>query len=355
MGASERLLYIDRLKGIAIILVVCGHFIQYNVADFKHNDLYSFIYSFHMPLFMFISGYVAQKTTSIKIFENYAGFLGKKALGLLLPFFAWPLVVDRFFLVKEADFSFFETTTRLITSPQGGLWYLWFLFFLVLLHSVFLYFSTRFNYKNNLIFDAVIVSVMLGFLFSIKLLHVVNYIDSFILYYLFFYLGIIISKYDFFTRYILHKNTFTTSLLIFCLLVGKYEFDNQSSTNLGLKLVIAVAAIVSLYHMTRVFQFNQLIEKFVQFCGQNSIVIYTTHFTVIHLFADQYLLRDLNFLLLLIVTLTFSLIVIGFCFVVLKIVALSPFFNLVLYGNQKGLFSRKPENVTILSGTVIND
>lgn len=52
-----RISYIDQLKGIAILLVVLGHVIGYN--NCEDSFLWRFIYSFHMPLFMFISGYVA--------------------------------------------------------------------------------------------------------------------------------------------------------------------------------------------------------------------------------------------------------------------------------------------------------
>lgn len=57
--------YIDFLKGIAIILVVFGHNIQYGSGSnylqnefFFDNIIFKFIYSFHMPLFAIISGYL---------------------------------------------------------------------------------------------------------------------------------------------------------------------------------------------------------------------------------------------------------------------------------------------------------
>lgn len=53
---NARISYIDQLKGIAILLVVLGHVIGYN--NCENSFLWRFIYSFHMPLFMFISGYV---------------------------------------------------------------------------------------------------------------------------------------------------------------------------------------------------------------------------------------------------------------------------------------------------------
>lgn len=57
--------YIDFLKGIAILCVIYGHCLQYGSgADFLQQELYwdnvvmKIIYSFHMPLFIAISGYL---------------------------------------------------------------------------------------------------------------------------------------------------------------------------------------------------------------------------------------------------------------------------------------------------------
>ena len=59
---SQRLLYIDALKGFTILLVVLGHVLQvrYDI----DNLLYRYIHSFHMPLFMFLSGYVSYKVAA---------------------------------------------------------------------------------------------------------------------------------------------------------------------------------------------------------------------------------------------------------------------------------------------------
>lgn len=50
-----RLQYIDRLKGLAIILVVMGHIFGFSQPE---DGINTFIYTFHMPLFMFLSGLV---------------------------------------------------------------------------------------------------------------------------------------------------------------------------------------------------------------------------------------------------------------------------------------------------------
>ena len=54
--------FIDFAKGISILLVLWGHCIQYMSAgtvDFFEDNAFKVIYSFHMPLFMLLSGYVS--------------------------------------------------------------------------------------------------------------------------------------------------------------------------------------------------------------------------------------------------------------------------------------------------------
>ncbi|MFK2101644.1 acyltransferase family protein [Bacteroides fragilis] len=47
---QQRIEYVDYMRGIAIILVVIGHLIQFNGFP-TSNPVFEFIYSFHMPLF----------------------------------------------------------------------------------------------------------------------------------------------------------------------------------------------------------------------------------------------------------------------------------------------------------------
>ena len=55
---QNRIVYIDALRGFAILLVIVGHLIQFNYSSGIENPIFNIIYSFHMPLFFFISGYV---------------------------------------------------------------------------------------------------------------------------------------------------------------------------------------------------------------------------------------------------------------------------------------------------------
>ena len=60
MQNSKRIAYIDALKGFAILCVVLGHIASGSLWDpFTQTTyffLYNIIYSFHMPLFILLSG-----------------------------------------------------------------------------------------------------------------------------------------------------------------------------------------------------------------------------------------------------------------------------------------------------------
>jgi len=139
---------IDALRGFAILLVVLGHCIQFSGIDFDNNFLFRLIYSFHMPLFMFISGYVSFFST----WKGFATFKNKFFL-LLVPFFSWGLI--SFFklviLNKIGFYGVFDFFFHLVLYPDNeGLWFLWVLFLINLL--IFFVRSTRINLEVGLAF-----------------------------------------------------------------------------------------------------------------------------------------------------------------------------------------------------------
>lgn len=117
---SERK-HINVLKGTLIILVVIGHFGQTLTSVFPENIAYIqrgfmlFIYSFHMPLFMFVSGYLS--TNLVKRRE-------RAFKELLIPYILFQLVVGFCVLALTRSPSVFYN----IFLPQMGAWYLMALF-----------------------------------------------------------------------------------------------------------------------------------------------------------------------------------------------------------------------------------
>lgn len=89
---KERNALIDMSKGVLIILVTLGHIIQFITIGmgggerFFRNGLFAFIYSFHMPAFMIISGFLFYLTSQNK---SILTTLKKKCNQLLIPIIFW--------------------------------------------------------------------------------------------------------------------------------------------------------------------------------------------------------------------------------------------------------------------------
>ena len=125
---KERNIYVDVIKGIAIILVVIGHCIQFGSGracleseDFFNDPLFKFIYSFHMPLFMLVSGYLFANT--IKRGTNE--IIKRKAGTILLPLISWNTIDLCINLLLGQKY----TLSILFLSYFHALWFLRALFF----------------------------------------------------------------------------------------------------------------------------------------------------------------------------------------------------------------------------------
>ncbi|BBH74462.1 acyltransferase family protein [Staphylococcus pseudintermedius] len=116
---KKRDAFFDNARAILIFLVVFGHLIQpYTDAHPTVYALYLLIYSFHMPTFLFISGYFAKNVGRAGYIEK----VGKKLLGPYLIFFAF-FSIYYFITGKNSslDLDPFD--------PVFALWFLLTLFF----------------------------------------------------------------------------------------------------------------------------------------------------------------------------------------------------------------------------------
>lgn len=83
----NRIVWFDFAKLVAIYLVLFGHSLQYlqpNI-DPHNNYMWMFIYSFHMPLFMLISGYFSYNILQV----DFHVLFKKKAIQLIVPCVIW--------------------------------------------------------------------------------------------------------------------------------------------------------------------------------------------------------------------------------------------------------------------------
>lgn len=126
--AQERL-YWNIIRGIAIFLMLWGHCIQYcSLGSFPvfENGMFRAIYSFHMPLFMIVSGYLFSFSFEKR---SLRGLLAHRAKSMLWPIVGGTvlnnllLVIPTLVLSHGQKLALFDGT--LVRGWEYSLWFLW--------------------------------------------------------------------------------------------------------------------------------------------------------------------------------------------------------------------------------------
>lgn len=131
---KKRILYLDFAKAIAITLVCIGH--STRLVDLRSPSvLNQWIYSFHMPLFMFLSGFF-----SINAFNKpFKFFIKDKVAQLLIPVFVVSFFTSIVYIVLQLP----DVYSLVRNEAIGGLWFLRTLFLCYL--TVYIVKRTRLN------------------------------------------------------------------------------------------------------------------------------------------------------------------------------------------------------------------
>ncbi len=159
MKEENRKIYIDIIRAIGIILVVLGHSIE-NV-----NEVKSFIYSFHMPLFFVIFGMLMTSKE-----KNILKYTIKKFCQLIIPYIIFALIYAGF---SKNTIPYILYGTRLSLVKADSLSSLWFLvayFISAVISQIIINFTKKF--KHNIIVINIIMSItsLIGYMLS-KYIH----------------------------------------------------------------------------------------------------------------------------------------------------------------------------------------
>ena len=181
----KRIVWIDTLKGFAILLVVMGHVCQMRF-PISGKWLADIIYSFHMPLFLFLSGLFARKAVEAVDNRQVNGYIIKKTRQLLVPFFVWMIL---WCVIKGDNITMFL---------DGGFiyWYLPTLFEFLLLFSCIRYLSNMLKFRQRYFPLLLLLSIFLLYqipaaCFIGRILRI-GYSSYF---YIFFVLGYLFDRY----------------------------------------------------------------------------------------------------------------------------------------------------------------
>ena len=284
----NRLVWADRLKGILIILVVLGHALQHSLGmACEDSHLWNMIYSFHMPAFMAVSGYLAYGA-------KHRARMFRRFLQLMVPFLVWSLV--KFFVNPPYQAV---TLVNYLWRPDTSFWFLWVLFWIAVLFQAGDWLAGKMKIKQEVVIGlicAALVAVML--IWNERVLGI-----QFISFYILFYAaGYYLHKYD--------KLVTSSSLVLLLLTVvwavlawfwrmhGTPAFLDghglpQPFTNYSYRFLTALIAVyVLLCAAPRVLDYRQGHDNLLIFCGIWSLGIYVVHLLLMPFicsFFGQYL------------------------------------------------------------------
>lgn len=205
----------------------------------------TYLYTFHMALFFFLSGFVS----SNRLLEgNYsvAGETKKKALRLLVPYILYSLVtlLPKLLLSQFARHPFQVSQITYIflgKSPNGGVWFLWTLFVISL---IYLALGKLFAGWSCKVYGMLVVGVVLYLIWTTGILpdddafEVIGYVLKFCVFYA---IGVCTAKY-----YRKIKKYLKTMIVPVCIMAGLL-IANPDIWNEKMYVLTALIGIYAFY------------------------------------------------------------------------------------------------------------
>ena len=145
---STHIKYIDILRAIAIILVIIGH-IPYPGFN---TDCHKWVYSFHIPLFFFVSGITLTFTKYKNI--TFKKIIEKRFHRIYLPFLIWGIVLALPTIsLMTIPKLFYGTHQSIAQVSNSSLWFLPVLFVsTIFLDTLFFFFIKQSRTKLMITF-----------------------------------------------------------------------------------------------------------------------------------------------------------------------------------------------------------
>ena len=280
---------IDSLKGVLIILVVLGHWLEYGFAHETNRIVFNYIYLFHMPLFILISGYFSKRT-------DFGTFIKKMQSLVEVYIVVQILYVGSSILLQGKSYNY-----SILYTPNAAAWYL---LSLISWRTLLQFVPDKWLHRKSLLYLSIIVSIISGFIplndneFSI--LRTLTFLPFFMFGFFLKNNNWKINKYS--------SNLFKYSVLLIPLgimflignkdlslvLYGKYPYYNSyysPQLMMSLRLVFLIVAFIM---SINILSLHTYIHTYaLAFIGKNSLIFYIYHIIFLRLFV--LILRKIGF------------------------------------------------------------
>ncbi|MFP4846797.1 acyltransferase family protein [Winogradskyella sp. PE311] len=296
----------DILRAVGILLVVLRHSFSpyrgsWGVSQYFEYNIYadylgSYISTFSMPLFVFISGYIYHFLRSnYGKYGNYKTLFYKKSRRLIVPYFILAPIYIYFFL----DYNNFGSYLAHLWTDSGHLWFLLMMFIMFMIYYKFE------DYLNKKIVFGIVLGSFLYIISVLFLYYNLQPIGRVFRYFIFFLLGNYFSKNSStILNYLKGKvlYIFLAHLAIFSLyFYFAQTLDNKYLliTNRQALLVISILALCFVYGFLNIVveKYKSSVEKIkplTKLINHTSYYIYLIHQPILKVYFTFLIIQGLS-------------------------------------------------------------
>jgi len=274
--------WIDIAKGLGIILVVVGHTKCSNI---------DFIYSFHMPLFFIIAGFLLN---SIKWKGNIREFIINKFCRLMVPYFFSCVLFYIFWIIIGRNYG--ETSEKSISlvKPLLGVFYgngfdnwlifntpLWFLPCLYVSEILFIWQIKVYGTCIKRLSASVIATAIIGYCLSVNSIYLPWGADIALISQVFLFVGYLIRTNNSISIK-MNKNILFAIGCIICLTVsyfvnGRVDMNGRQFQKIFLFYLGGIAGSYLTFMVSHMLEKTRWLCKITKICGKETLIILVFH------------------------------------------------------------------------------
>lgn len=304
----ERIGYLDALKGLAAFLVVLGHLVT---AKQEYQGIYNFIYSFHMPLFMFVSGVTAAlsfrryasgnitagqvpaagcgqgKVSGVRGIEKW-NYLGRRFLNIMVPYISWGILIPVMSALLHGGSIDWKEEFRNMFVTNTAYWFLPTLYGLLVSYMLYVVLNERvpwpgksiWVWKDGLFRQFLVWGVVAALFLALYLLTGYQLFRDMIGYMIPFSLAVLYVENAWVGALFHKRGILVVCTVLYMAFLPWFDFDCACVATSLLRMLLGMCMTVVLLQLFLVCadkKWTYILHKMLTFWGQYTLLIYILH------------------------------------------------------------------------------
>lgn len=314
--SAERIEYIDRLRGLAMMLVVAGHVLFY--CGYASSPLCFAIYAFHMPLFFIISGWVNHYVWKPTDAWTY---LKKTCQRLILPYAIWSAVYVTIQSIRIGDAIY-------SLLPVSDYWFIPCLFLLHWIHYAVYAFEGS-VWKKAVVLVG-LLSLVIG-LYAWTCYGLLKHVIAYVIPYSF---GVLLVRKPEVLMVMKERwwMALMNAIVGIGLMVVYYYAPNGGLIAQVARLICGLctsSALIYVYRNASLKEWTRSLGRVESYIGKCTLGIYFMHFMIVR---EWILPKDMGLSMQFVTTVGSMVVIIALCLGLIRILGSIPFVGKMLFG-----------------------